>query len=108
MSDFRRMLALYEALDEEAVRRRPPTLEDIDAEIRDLMGQAWRYGVSPEQLVQDCLNHSLAFWQDWFAMDEAADRTGASPDEIAQAVFYRELARQEPEQGEQEPPWRAA
>jgi hypothetical protein len=108
MSDYGPMLRLYQALDEEVARRRPPTLDEIDAEIEELLDDAWRFGVSPEEFVEDCRSHSPAFWQDWFAMDEAADRTGASPDEIARAVFYRELARHEPEQDAPDDPWRAA
>ncbi len=108
MSDLRRMLSLYQALDEEATRRLPPTPSEIDAEIREMARDAWRYDVSVEQFVEDCRSHSFAFWQDWFAMDDAADRTGASADEIAAAIYYRELARQEPEETAPEAPWRAA
>jgi hypothetical protein len=95
-ADVERMLALYQALDEEVANRMPPTPEEIDEEIEDLVGDAWQYGVSTDQFVDDCRGHSLAFWRDWFAMDAVAERISAQPDEIAQAVFYRELARQEP------------
>jgi hypothetical protein len=98
MNDVSRLLAIYEALDEEVTGRQPPSLAEIETEIHDLVAEAWLYGVSAEQFTEDCHSHSLAFWQDWFAMDDAAERTGASPDEIAQAIYYRELARTDPEQ----------
>ena len=105
MEDVGRMLALYQALDEEGARTEPPTLDEIEAEIHELIGEAWRYGVSADEFVDDCRSHSIDFWRDWFAMDDAAERTGASPDEIAQAVFYRELARRQPQRGK---PYRRA
>ena len=108
MSEVEQMLALYQALDEEVANRPPPLLQEIDDEIDDLVTDAWRYGVSAEQFVVDCRNHSLAFWQDWFAMDAVGEQTGAPPEEIAQAVFYRELARQQPKRHGRRSPRRAA
>ena len=108
MTEVERMLALYQALDEAAANRPPPSANEIDDEIGDMVADAWRYGVSAEQFVVDCRRHSLAFWQDWFAMDVVAERTDAPPDEIAQAVFYRELARQQPKRHGRRSPRRAA
>ncbi len=103
-----RMLALYQALDEEVANRLPPSPEEIDEEIDDLVGDSWQYGVSTDRFIDDCRSHSLAFWRDWFAMDVVAERTGAAPEEIAQAVFYRELARQQPQRRGRRSPRRAA
>ena len=108
MNDIARMLGLYQVLDEEVARRCPPTPAEIDAEIGNMVQDAWRYDVTAEQFVADCRSHSLAFWRDWFAMDDAAERTGAAPDEIAEAIYYRELARQEPDERAPDSPWHAA
>ena len=108
MSDVERMLALYQALDEEVANGLPPSPDEIDDEIDDLVADTWRYGVTTEQFVVDCRSHSFAFWQDWFAMAAVAERSGAPPEEIARAVFYRELARQQSKRHRRHSPWRAA
>ena len=91
MSDLSRLLVVYEALDDEAGRRPAPTIAEIEGEIRQLVGESWRYGVSAEQFVEDCHSHSLAFWCDWFAMDRAAERTGAARERLELSMIVAKV-----------------
>src|SRR5438105_3293774 len=97
MADLDRLLDLYQALDEATIDHPAPAEAAIAAAIADLAAHADRYGLTGEQVVADCRDRSAAFWQDWFAMEAVAARTGAAPMEVAAAVYYRELARR-PEQ----------
>lgn len=82
-----------EALDRELLRAQPPTPEQIEAEIQDLVKEAPDLGEDPAETEQTLRQLTYAFWRDWFAVDALMKPLQMSEEEVWNVCLARESAR---------------
>src|SRR6266542_3305594 len=90
-----RMAALSRALDEEVAKQAPPTREQIEAEIGDMVAEAPELGEEPAETERDLRQMSAAFWRDWFAVDALVEPLEMTEEEVWHVCLAREAARKE-------------
>jgi hypothetical protein len=91
--DLRRMAQLADALDEQLLTAAPPTPEEIETEINDLIAEAPQLGEDPADTEQQVRQLSYAFWRDWFAVDPLITPLGIADEEVWNLCLAREAAR---------------
>jgi hypothetical protein len=91
--DLRRMAQLAEALDNQLLSVPPPTPDEIEAEILDLVTEAPQLGEDPADTEQQVRQLSYAFWRDWFAVDSLISSLSITAEEVWNLCLAREAAR---------------
>ena len=91
--ELARFVELGEALDRELLRAQPPTPEQIEAEIQDLVKEAPELGEDPADTEQTLRQLTYAFWRDWFAVDVLMAPLQMNDEEVWNLCLARESAR---------------
>ena len=92
--ELARFVELGEALDRELLRAQPPTPEQIESEIQDLVKEAPELGEDPADTEQTLRRLTYAFWRDWFAVDALIAPLEMNDEEVWNLCLARESARQ--------------
>jgi hypothetical protein len=88
-----RFSELAAALDGELLRAQPPTPEQIETEILDLVKEAPELGEDPADTEQTLRQLTYAFWRDWFAVDVLIAPLRMNDDEVWNLCLAREAQR---------------
>jgi hypothetical protein len=91
--ELARFSELAAALDRELLRAQPPTPEQIEAEIQDLVKEAPELGENPADTDQTLRQLTYAFWRDWFAVDALITSLQMSDEEVWNLCLAREAQR---------------
>ena len=88
-----RFAELGAALDRSLLSAQPPTPEQIEAEIQDLVTEAPALGEDPADTEQTLRQLTYAFWRDWFAVDTLITPLAMSDEEVWNLCLAREASR---------------
>jgi hypothetical protein len=91
--ELARFAEVGQALDRELLRAQPPTPEQIEAEIQDLVKEAPELGENPADTEQALRQLTYAFWRDWFAVDALMEALHLASEEVWNLCLARESAR---------------
>jgi len=91
--ELQRLHELNEALDDALLSAQPPTPEQIEAEIVDLVNEAPELGEDATDTEQQVRQLTYAFWRDWFAIDTITEQLGMQDEEVWNLCLAREAAR---------------
>jgi hypothetical protein len=88
-----RFSELAAALDRELLLAQPPTPEQIETEIQDLVKEAPELGENPADTEQTLRQLTYGFWRDWFAVDALITSLALSDEEVWNLCLAREAQR---------------
>jgi hypothetical protein len=91
--ELARYVEVGEALDRELLRAQPPTPEQIESEIQDLVKEAPDLGEDPAETEQTLRGLTYAFWRDWFAIDALITPLNLQDEEVWNTCLARESRR---------------
>ena len=91
--ELARFSELGAALDRAMINSQPPTPEQIEAEIQDLVTEAPQLGEDPADTDQTLRQLTYAFWRDWFAVDTLITPLHMNDEEVWTLCLAREAAR---------------
>ena len=91
--ELQRLAQLNEALDRALLHAQPPTPEQIEAEITDLIAEAPDLGEDPADTEQQLRQLTYAFWRDWFAVDSLIEPLEMAEEEVWNLCLARESTR---------------
>ncbi|HEU5317930.1 MAG TPA: hypothetical protein VFX49_17595 [Chloroflexota bacterium] len=91
--ELARYVEVGEALDRELLRAQPPTPEQIETEIQDLVKEAPDLGEDPAETEQTLRGLTYAFWRDWFAVDALITPLQLQDEEVWNICLAREARR---------------
>ena len=91
--ELARFAELGAALDRQLLSAQPPTPEQIETEIQDLVKEAPELGEDPADTEQTLRGLTYAFWRDWFAVDALVTPLQMDDEEIWNLCLAREAAR---------------
>ena len=91
--ELARFAELGTALDRALLSAQPPTPEQIEAEIQDLVKEAPDLGEDPTETNQTLRQLTYAFWRDWFAVDTLIAPLQMNDEEVWTLCLARESAR---------------
>ena len=91
--ELARFAELGAALDRQLLTAQPPTPEQIEAEIQDLVKEAPDLGEDPAETEQTLRQLTYAFWRDWFAVDPLITALEMQDEEVWNLCLARESAR---------------
>ena len=91
--ELARFAELGAALDRELLRAQPPTPEQIEAEIQDLVQEAPALGEDAAETEHTLRQLTYAFWRDWFAVDALMGPLAMQDEEVWNLCLAREAAR---------------
>ena len=91
--ELTRFAELAAALDRELLRAQPPTPEQIEAEIQDLVKEAPELGEDPADTEQTLRQLTYGFWRDWFAVDAIMAPHQMNDEEVWNVCLAREAQR---------------
>ena len=91
--ELQRLAELNAALDRALLNAQPPTPEQIETEIADLVAEAPALGEDPADTEQQLRQLTYAFWRDWFAVDPLVEPLQMAEEEVWNLCLARESAR---------------
>jgi hypothetical protein len=91
--ELQRLAELNAALDRALLSAPPPTPEQIEAEITDLISEAPDLGEDPADTEQQLRQLTYAFWRDWFAVDSLIEPLEMAEEEVWNLCLAREGGR---------------
>ena len=91
--ELARFAELGAALDRQLLSAQPPTPEQIEAEIQDLVKEAPDLGEDPAETEHTLRGLTYAFWRDWFAVDALITSLQMQDEEVWNLCLAREAAR---------------
>ena len=91
--ELARFAELGAALDRQLLTAQPPTPEQIETEIQDLVKEAPELGEDPRDTEHTLRQLTYAFWRDWFAVDALMEPLGMQEEEVWNLCLARESAR---------------